>query len=69
MFHSKLSTDGNLENLKAIDNPYGFRDFDWDDFRYVLDVSTEYHYDLIQYRRSLMKKRRGENIKLKQKSE
>lgn len=47
MFHSKLSTDGNLENLKAIDNPYGFRDFDWDDFRYVPDVSTEYHYDLI----------------------
>lgn len=48
----------NLENLLAIDNPYGFRDFDWDDFKYDPETSSVLDFDLLEYRRDLLKKRR-----------
>lgn len=57
----------NLENLRKEDNPYGFRDFDWDDFRYDSGTSSEYTYDLLQYRRELLSNRRLAFLKSREK--
>ena len=57
----------NLDNLLNKSNPYGFRDFDWDDFRYEPGISSEYTYDILEYRRSLLKKRRQAFLKSKEK--